>query len=618
MLICLPRLVLGARRALCIALASVLLPAAFAQEASPERKKVEKADDLPRHTYALTESPSALLNDPAAFNALAAAVRKDLEADLRAYDIEDRTTLQAFTATELSLLMLDQDFPGTLKKVAELKALQDKPASKLTAGLTSEAWAKAHLAGASGDAFGPAFQATLLSAAQALPWDSVQNDLKSVKAGFEIRSPSLLVGIVQQEMDPSEAKTGNISATVAHTLIGMRNQLVNFLPYKQQILAALGTVVAAHNVIKPDRWTERLVTLGPGDNAGPVRIGIWDSGVDLNLFKNHSFTDEAGHHGFAFTLHDDPSPDLLFPLGEAQAHVDELIGQVKGFSDLQASVDSPEATVLKQQMAALKPDQVKSTLENLGLISNWAHGTHVTGIATAGNPYAQLVVGRITFDYHLIPEVPTIEQSRKDAVMYQQAVAYFKEHGVRVVNMSWGGSLKDIEDALEANGAGGTAEERKKLARQLFEIGKAGLLSALQEAPQILFVVAAGNSNDNVKFDEFVPSSFQLPNMITVGAVDQAGEETSFSSFGPTVDVHANGYEVESYIPGGKRLKFSGTSMASPEVTNLAAKLFALDPALTPVEAKSLILQGCDKNGRVNLISEVKSIALLKAKLAGK
>jgi subtilisin family serine protease len=257
-------------------------------------------------------------------------------------------------------------------------------------------------------------------------------------------------------------------------------------------------------------------------------------------------------------------------------------------------------------------------MEGLEMIAQYAHGTHVTGIATAGNPYAQIVVGRITFDYRMVPELPTVELARKDAGMYKIAVGYFRDHGVRVVNMSWGGSLKDVEDALEANGAGGDAESRKKLARQIYDIGAKGLREALESAPGILFVVAAGNSNDNVKFDEMAPSSFQLPNMISVGAVDEAGEETSFSSFGPMVNVHANGYEVESDIPGGKRVKLSGTSMASPEVTNLAGKLFALDPSLTPEEAKALIVDGCDRNGRVNLVSEVKSIALLKAKLAAK
>ena len=57
-----------------------------------------------------------------------------------------------------------------------------------------------------------------------------------------------------------------------------------------------------------------------------------------------------------------------------------------------------------------------------------------------------------------------------------------------------------------------------------------------------------------------------LPNLLTVGAVDKAGDEASFTSYGPTVVVHANGYQVESVIPGGEQLAESGTSMASPQV----------------------------------------------------
>jgi subtilisin family serine protease len=594
----------------------ILASLAAAQEAPAEKKKIEKADDLPRHTYVLTEAPSAVLLDDASFAALSAAIRKDQESDLAAYDIQDRTTLKDFAATSLSLAMLDKDYAATLRLVGELRALQDKPSEKLTAGLTAEAWAKAHLAHPGQEGFDKAFRDEYAAGINALPWDLVQNDLKQAKGAYEIRSQGLIVGMIQQQIDPGELKTGNISVTVARQLVGFRNQVVNILPLKEAIVGVLSDTVAAHTVVKPDRWTPRLVTLRPDDKASPVRIGIWDSGVDEDAFRDRLVTDAAGHHGIAFTLHSDPSPDLLYPLGEAKDHLDDMIGRLKGFSDLQVSVDSPESTDLKRYMATLKPDQVKPMLENLELVANWAHGTHVTGIATAGNPFAQVVIGRITFDYHLIPEVPTKEQAQKDALAYAAVVDYFKQNGVRVVNMSWGGSVKDIEDAFEANGAGGTAEERKELSRQYFEIGKAGLMQAMRGAPGILFVVAAGNSDNNVKFDEVIPSSFQLPNMITVGAVDQAGEETSFSSFGPSVNVHANGYAVDSNIPGGRRLKLSGTSMASPQVTNLAGKLFAIDPALTPEEARKLIIDGCDQNGRVNLVSPEKSVALLRAKLS--
>jgi subtilisin family serine protease len=595
--------------------ALAIVHVAAAQAPTVEKKKVEKADDLPRHTYKVSEAPSALFLDDVPFAALSAAVGKDMDDDLAAYDIQDRTTLQAFTGTKIAFAMLSRDYAGTLDLVAHLRSLQEKPSEKLTAGLTAEAWARAHIAHPSTEGFEEAFRSELAARIKALPWDLVQDDIKSVKGGFEIRSQNLFVGLAQQQFDPGAQKTGDISASVARQLIGFRNQIVNYLPEKQMIVAVLTDIVASHTVKKPDRWTPRLVILGSGEKASPVRIGIWDSGVDTELFKDRVITDAAGRHGIAFTLHAEPSPDLLYPLGEQKDHVDELIARAKGFVDVQASVDSPEATELKTFMGTLKPDQVKATLENLEMVVNYVHGSHVTGIAMDGNPFAQLVVGRITFDYHIIPEVPTIEQARKNAAEYAGVVDYFKQNGVRVVNMSWGGALKDDEDALEANGAGGTADERKKLARQIFDIDTDGLRAALKSAPGILFVVAAGNSNNNVKFDEVAPSSFQLPNMITVGAVDQAGEETSFSSFGPMVNVHANGFEVESYIPGGKRLKLSGTSMASPQVTNLGAKLFALDPKLTPEEAKQLILDGCDRNGRVNLISEVKSVALLHARI---
>ena len=99
-----------------------------------------------------------------------------------------------------------------------------------------------------------------------------------------------------------------------------------------------------------------------------------------------------------------------------------------------------------------------------------------------------------------------------------------------------------------------------------------------------------------------------------VGAVNQAGDETSFTSYGPTVVVDANGYEVESYVPGGAKVKLSGTSMASTNVTNLAAKLFAIDPSLTPAQAIELIRRGAttSDDGRRHLIDPKRSVEALR------
>jgi len=72
-----------------------------------------------------------------------------------------------------------------------------------------------------------------------------------------------------------------------------------------------------------------------------------------------------------------------------------------------------------------------------------------------------------------------------------------------------------------------------------------------------------------------------------------------------TFVVDTDGYQVESYVPGGTKLKLSGTSMASPNVANLAAKLIALDLSLTPEQTIALIRKGADKSadGRRNLIN---------------
>jgi len=153
------------------------------------------------------------------------------------------------------------------------------------------------------------------------------------------------------------------------------------------------------------------------------------------------------------------------------------------------------------------------------------------------------------------------------------------------------------------------------MARKLFDIGAQGLREAMASQPGILFVAAAGNSDNDNTFAELVPSGFSLPNMITVGAIDSAGKPTGFTTFGKNVTLYANGFEVDSYIPGGTRMKFSGTSMAAPQVTNLAGKLFALRPELTVGEAIDLIRRGADPlpghEGRL-IINQKKTIELLK------
>ena len=127
-----------------------------------------------------------------------------------------------------------------------------------------------------------------------------------------------------------------------------------------------------------------------------------------------------------------------------------------------------------------------------------------------------------------------------------------------------------------------------------------------------------GNSNQDAEFEEYVPASLEEPNLITVGAVNQAGDPAHFTSYGKTVAIYADGWNVISSVPGGETVRMSGTSMATPQVANLAAKLFALNPMLTAVEIRGLILDGAtpSEDGKRPLLNPKRSVELLEQRAA--
>jgi subtilisin family serine protease len=595
--------------ALALLAAAILSWPTSAPEAVAAAKiPITKLSDLPPHSYKIADKPSVLLTNKEAILALAKAVEKDMEADLAKYDIQDQTANRRMYGALLTIAMLQEDYPAAKKLVTIVRDLQEKPAQKLTSGLLADAIMKTRESGAPDPH--AALRSNLEGMLRALPYQEVQDILKTNKGSFEVTSLNLISGNIQASVDPAFSN-GMLSQDLASGLVQAGYVVADILPYKDDIIAAYKAVLDANKTeLKADIWAARDVTLDETMKLTPVTVGIWDSGVDVALYPKQLWTnpkeipgngkddDKNGFvddvNGIAWSLHSDVESALLFDIDKAVGNSAMYKGDFKGFEDVRANLDTPEATALKQKMSKLSQDQVKPLVEGLTAYAQYAHGTHVAGIAAKGNPAARLLACRITFDYHAMPEKPTVEQSTKDGDAMAKSVAYFKTNSARVVNMSWGGDLKSIERALEVNNAGGTPEERRALARKLYDIGYNKLYNAIKGAPNTLFVIAAGNSDNDVKFDEVMPSSFKLPNVLVAGAVDQAGEQTSFTSFG-NVDVYSNGFEVDSYVPGGDHMKLNGTSMSAPNVTNLAAKLWAMNPNLTVEQVKQYIIQSADE-----------------------
>ena len=611
---------------------AVVFAGLLIQPALAEKIKIEKMDDLPRYTYKIDMKAVELFDNEEALMKLAAEVKRDLLADLDKYEILDNNTLQGYYSNLGTIAILEGDWETYLGYLAQRRELESKEANRLTMGNLGEAIAKAQLMGK--ENYEANVRKFYKDKVESLPYSIVQDNLKGSKGSAEIISKNLVFGGIEARIQPQlDESDGEMSQDLARGLLGAPFTLNYYLPLKDMIFEVLSAVIDANFIEKEDIWADRDYTIAKGDGKADVIMCVWDSGVDADIFTktnqmwintketpdngkdddNNGFVDDV--YGIGYNLDAVKEPGCLYPIGDMADNEDLLRRQMKGLTDIQSNIDSEEATELKAKLATLEQDEFTPFVEGISIYGNYCHGTHVAGIAAKGNPYAKVLFSRMTYDYRIIPQEPTIEQANREATQMIECVDYYKANGVRVVNMSWGGSLRGIEAALEANNAGGTPEERKALARTIYEIGDVALREAISGAPDILFITSAGNADNDVTFEEFYPSSYDFSNIMSVGAVDQAGDETSFTSLGK-VDVYGNGFEVMSYVPGGYEMKLSGTSMSSPQIMNLAGKLLALNPDLTAAQLRKLIVDGADDKDIdvrvIKLVNQKKSIALLK------
>jgi len=201
------------------------------------------------------------------------------------------------------------------------------------------------------------------------------------------------------------------------------------------------------------------------------------------------------------------------------------------------------------------------------------HGTHCAGIIGAEGDNGEGIAG-INWNVSIMP-LKFLGRggfgTTKNAI---EAINYAidrKQKGVnvRVINASWGSTQysKALEDAIRAAGEQG-----------------------------ILFVAAAGNSStDNDKRAHY-PSNYDLPNVISVAAMDRTDSITSFSNFGvKTVHIAAPGRDILSTWLKNSYREASGTSMAAPQVSGVAALILASEPGLSVDKLRERLLGSVDK-----------------------
>ncbi len=203
------------------------------------------------------------------------------------------------------------------------------------------------------------------------------------------------------------------------------------------------------------------------------------------------------------------------------------------------------------------------------------HGTHVAGIACAVTDNGRGIAG-VGWNAHILAVRVLNERGEATSLEVAAGIRYAADRGAKVISLSVGGygTDKTLQDAVS------------------YAQGKGALL-----------IAAAGNDNRD---DLFYPAAYG--GVIGVAATDANDARASFSNYGSYVDVAAPGVNVYSTMPTYRFYKqgsgykqnydyMSGTSMAAPHVSGLAALLWSWRPSATADQIAAMIVNGAQDLG---------------------
>lgn len=209
-------------------------------------------------------------------------------------------------------------------------------------------------------------------------------------------------------------------------------------------------------------------------------------------------------------------------------------------------------------------------------IQNYAsndHGTHVAGCAGAVGHNAIGVVGTSPIVSILCCKgAPDNTPSSGVQYAYDQ-VKYAGEVGAHIINASWGGP--------------GSGTYPNSIVNYVTALGAT-------------VIAAAGNDNTEhtASYQDF-PAD--CTNALNVAATNVSDTKASFSDFGEPIDISAPGDGILSTIIGGNGYApYSGTSMASPVVSGVAALVKALHPEYTPLQLRNRLMYTADPIDALN------------------
>ncbi|MBI2917438.1 MAG: S8 family serine peptidase [Chloroflexi bacterium] len=215
------------------------------------------------------------------------------------------------------------------------------------------------------------------------------------------------------------------------------------------------------------------------------------------------------------------------------------------------------------------------------------HGTHVSGTICARGDN-QVGVAGVVWDCSL----SLYDFGGASPVKAQEAMIAAVQSGARIINMS----LQWVDN--NQCGTVGTPATSKKV-EEVNNILKGGLDYAKRERRDVLWVFAAGNECRDTRYAAPASLVRKYPeNVIVVSSIGPAGDLSYFSNYGDLVTVVAPGEDILSTLPSNDYGLLSGTSMATPHVSGLAALIMSRRPALSAAQVKQCITGSAGSSSR--------------------
>lgn len=592
--------------------------------AAPVRPVIATRSDLPPTRFPFNAPPSATMNRPE-FAAMLPAIRREAERLLRDYEIRDATIAQDLRFGLAAIAVLDGRKADADRLIAEYRAAETKPQARAIGALMMD------LAAATVDV-PPARRCDAAAArlAERLkgPDPVVIRDsvLRSYSA-IQTASPAYYAGTAVGLFDPVAKERGSLDVTQALYLAFFRAAAERIPACRAELTAVARGWIDAPASRAVDIWPARQPLATAFATAQPVVVAVWDRGYDVSLFPGQLAHDPAepldGRDNDGNGVVDDdngPTYDtdlrprigaIAPPTRWLQARLAAQMAYDKGELDLGYGIDTAEAALFagfaRTAATAEQGDAFLGYLENGGRV----HGTACASEIADGAPYvrlynvAALPWGRGEDRQDLAYDEATIARW---ATAIDRAGPRMRGAGVRVVNMSWGLTADEITQQLLDHKLESDAARAKTRGIAMQQTIGDALERLIRASPNILFVVAAGNSNQADAVQADAVQRLTLPNLMIVGATGANGQPTAFTVFGPSVAVYAQGEAVPLRWPGNLTVRMSGTSMAAPLVARAAAQMLAVNPRLTAAQVRAGLIETASA-GDVRLLHPAAAVA---------